>query len=121
MTLPELRDILTRITYKPHMRIVLHQDGYRPYLQVHYDGNGEYGTAPWTGSKWMVSPHMTVTEVVSRAFLAYKAAEEHELRELFKYKTVAVFGPHFDVEQIVELVQSGQLGPDVRANALQGA
>lgn len=56
-----------------------------------------------SGRKWRLSPCMTPSEIVQTAFLACLTAEEHEVRESFLYKGQPVYGPHFDVERLVEL------------------
>lgn len=61
---------------------------------------------PWKGRTWVLSQHMTDGEVVQTAFLALKTALEHELRERFTYKGVAVMGPHFDIDRLVALAAS---------------
>ena len=53
--------------------------------------------------KWMLSQHMTKQEVVRTAWLAYKQAVSHEADEQFKYKGVAIYGPHIDVEELVNI------------------
>ena len=55
------------------------------------------------GRKWLLSPHMTTSEIVQTAFKAVMTAMEHEVREHFRYRDRPVFGPHFDVERLVEL------------------
>lgn len=128
----EIEAVVALITYKQGWSILVREDfditargardpHVRPYLQVKYDGTGEYGSEPWTGRKWMLSQHMTRTEVVCTAFKAVMSAEEHETRELFKYLGHEVFGPHFDVDDIVRLRDKGELHQDVRADAMQGA
>lgn len=56
----------------------------------------------WKGRKWRLSPHMTPGEVVQTALAATLAAVEHEAREGFTYKGVALFGPHMDVDKLAE-------------------
>jgi hypothetical protein len=56
----------------------------------------------WRGRKWRLSPHMTAGEVAQTALLASLAAAEHEMRELFKVDGVAVFGPHWDLDALVD-------------------
>lgn len=77
----------------------------RCYLQIAFNApdrdNGH--NAAWTGRKWWLSPHMTVSEIVQTALLAVLAAEEHEARENFTYRGRAIFGPHWDVDELVEL------------------
>lgn len=53
--------------------------------------------------KWLLSPHMTRGEIVQTALLAVRTALEHEMRENFKYRDAAVFGPHFDIDLLREL------------------
>jgi hypothetical protein len=55
----------------------------------------------WNSRKWYLSPYMTDSEVVQTVFLAVKTAEEHELRENFKYKEELIFGPHINVNYLV--------------------
>lgn len=63
--------------------------------------------------KWYLSEHMTESELVQTAFKCVLTAIEHEAREQFKYKGQAILGPHFNVNDLVELAASGR--KDVRA------
>lgn len=83
-------------------------DGHRLYMQVSFDANGEH----WNGRKWLLSPHMTRSEIVQTAFKAVMTAVEHEVRESFLYKERAIFGPHYDIEALLSVCDS----LDVRAN-----
>lgn len=56
--------------------------------------------AGWTGRWWLVEAKDSESDVIRTAFKAAITWEEHELRERFRYKGVAVFGPHFDVERL---------------------
>jgi hypothetical protein len=53
--------------------------------------------------KWLISYHFSESEFIQTVFLAIQVAEEHETREAFKYKGVAVLGPHLDLNQKVDL------------------
>lgn len=53
--------------------------------------------------KWMLSPHMTKSEIIQTAFKAAMTAEEHECRERFFYQNQPIFGPHFDVDAIADI------------------
>jgi hypothetical protein len=53
--------------------------------------------------KWLLSEHMTKSELVQTAFKCCLASVEHNARETFKYRGKRIFGPHFDVDQLVEL------------------
>lgn len=84
-------------------------DGDRPFLQV---GFWDYDASQTThvqnkktyqhGRKWMLSPHMTKSEVIQTAFKAVMTAMEHEVREKFRYKGKPVFGPHFNVDTLYD-------------------
>lgn len=95
-------------------RLELRHDGDRPYLQVRYTANCNSGgeRREWGGRKWFLSPHMTKSEIVQTAFKACITAVEHEAREQFLYRGAAIFGPHFDVDDLLELCDTGRL--DVR-------
>lgn len=65
-----------------------------------------------TTRKWMLSEHITRSELVQTALKCVITSMEHRAREKFNYKGQRVFGPHFDVEALVELAESGKT--DVR-------
>ncbi len=76
---------------------------------------------PWTGRKWMLSPHMVLSEIVSTAYAAYERAELHEIKEAFRYKGAAVMGPHQHMDELADLMNRGILHDEVRSNGMQGA
>jgi hypothetical protein len=57
--------------------------------------------------KWLLSPHMTKSEVVQTAFKCVLTSAEHRVREWFRYQDKAIFGPHFDVDDLAGLRQRG--------------
>lgn len=61
---------------------------------------------PWKGRKWLISEHMTNSEIVMTVFKAVMTAVEHEAREQFLYKGQAILDPHYDVDRLVELRRS---------------
>ena len=63
--------------------------------------------------KWQLSEHMTESELVQTAFKCVLTAIEHEAREQFKYQGQAIFGPHFNVNDLVALAAAGS--KDVRS------
>lgn len=71
----------------------------------------------WKSRKWLLSEHMTTSELVQTAFLAALTAEEHECREEFKYKGVALYGHHFHIDALVELCEQGKF--DVRQEPIK--
>jgi hypothetical protein len=62
--------------------------------------------------QWFISQNMTESEVVQTAFKCVLTAIEHEAREQFKYEGQAIFGPHFNVNDLVALAAAGR--KDVR-------
>jgi hypothetical protein len=85
-----------------------------PYLVIEFDEPCNVTGQPATqrSRKWRLSSHMTKSEFTQTALMATIAAMEHEIREQFLYRGKAVYGPHFDVDQLHELCTSGT--PDVR-------
>lgn len=61
------------------------------------------------GRKWYVSSHATPSELVQTAFKAVMTAMEHEVREAFYYRNAAIFGPHFDVDELAQRMPQLQL------------
>lgn len=55
------------------------------------------------GRKWHLSPHMTDGEIVQTALMATLAFVEHEVREAFTYKDKRIFGPHLQLDALVEV------------------
>ena len=86
------------------------------YLQVRQWGKCNVTDDPYevVGRKWRLSSYMTRSEIVQTALKAVLTAEEHEVRERFKYRGVSIFGPHYDVDKLWEL-RAGEDALDVRA------
>ena len=59
------------------------------------------------GRKWFLSKYMTKSELVQTAFKAVLTYEEHEVRESFKYKDQAIYGPHFNVDVLAQVCAGG--------------
>ncbi len=70
-------------------------------VRFHVDGKEQ------KGRKWRLSPHMLKSEVVQTALMAVLYAEEHEAREHFLYRGEAIFGPHYNVDRLLELCHQG--------------
>lgn len=99
MEITEARDVVKNIAYRD-WTFEVRSDGEGMYLQARFHAEG----VTWGCRKWRLSKHMTRSEVVQTAFLAVKTAEEHECRERFKYFGIAIFGPHLDADDLVELI-----------------
>lgn len=95
--------------------------GQTMYLQIQFQSidnkfeyfnpdGGDLGRGPFLkirhyGRKWQLSNHMTKTEIVRTAHLAVIQAEIHESCELFKYKGIAIFNTHRDIDELAALKQ----------------
>jgi hypothetical protein len=56
---------------------------------------------------WKLTPAMTDSEIVQTLFKCCMTSYEHRCREGFQYKEARIFGPHFDVDDLVKLCHSG--------------
>lgn len=57
------------------------------------------------GRKWLISPHMTESEIVLTALKACITNEEHEAREAFTYMGAKIAHPHPDISVLVTLAE----------------
>lgn len=55
------------------------------------------------GGKRYLRADQTDSQIVRQIFGAFLAYEEHEIREAFLYRGKRIFGPHLDVEALVEV------------------
>jgi len=67
------------------------------------------------GRKWVLSRHVTKSEVVATAFKAVITAIEHEARERFRYRGRMVYGPHLDVDALHAVARQVDVRPTVAA------
>lgn len=115
-TLAHIKDVVSRITVKNGMTVVVALDNVRPFLQVGFWApcNTNGGSPKFqTGRKWFLSYYMTDSEIVGTALKAVLTAVEHETREQFLYRGHAIYAPHYNVEALVAL--SASMEPDARA------
>ena len=77
----------------------------RCYIQFQFEApdNDTYDLERQYCRKWYLSKHMTATEIVRTVWKAYEAALMHEAAEKFKYKNVAIYNPHRNVEYLVSI------------------
>lgn len=110
MTIAQLQDLLAPVAYRDWSFFVGADAGGRRYLQVRFNKacsvTGK--SCEQHGRKWWLSAHMTRSEVVATALKAVLTAEEHEAREAFRYRGEAIFGPHHDVEALVDMCRAGR-------------
>ena len=96
----------------PGMRLIVEFDKTDPdgrvYMQVECDRpdtfTGVMGVG--RGGKAYLSPHMTDSELVRRAFALVLAYVEHEAREGFTWRGRRVFGPHISVEALWDAAET---------------
>src|SRR5262245_45007952 len=105
-SLDTVKELVSQITY-PTFKFEIGQDEWQPYLQISCNSFDTRTGDPfaWKGRKWRLSYHMTDGEIVQTALMAVLASLEHEARELFLYKGVSVFDPHYDIDKLVALRQ----------------
>jgi hypothetical protein len=66
--------------------------------------------------KWLLSKHMTKTEIVNTAWFAVKTAIEHEAREEFFYKGKAIYNTHLDVAQLHSMADAVDARPPMASS-----
>lgn len=114
MTVDDIFEIVAAITYKPGWVVQLGCDTEaRPYLQVAVDRTAEAAIdstasanrTPWRSAKRYISLHMCRQEIVGAAFAAIRDAEEHEMREWFRYRGASIFNPHLDPDVLAQVAK----------------
>lgn len=99
LTLERLGNLLLRVTYKNWvLRARAEGRGFLLYATFRAEDGKQ-----WRSRKWYVSTHASTSEVLQTALKCVLTAEEHETREAFLVDGRPVFGPHYDVGQLVEL------------------
>ncbi len=101
MEMQEITYLLDDVRFKDYI-IFVGNNGMQMYLQAEYidhDIATDVMSLQKT-RKWMLSPHMTKSEIVQTAFKCCLTSMEHRTREAFKYKGRRIFGPHFDVDAL---------------------
>lgn len=110
LTLLEKKAIVSRVHFCNYVFSICVEEG-RGYLQASFpDKDSVTGQqALQKTRKWLLSKHMTPSEVVQTCFKLVMTSLEHEAREKFTYKGCRVYGPHFDVEALVDLCRDKRL------------
>jgi hypothetical protein len=104
MTLDEIRKFFAEnIRYK-NWEFHIKQKGETIFLQIQFMAEDhtpkEVIIERQFCRKWQLSTHMSRTELVRTAYKAVRAAEVHELQEKFKFRGVAIYNPHIDVDAL---------------------
>ena len=111
MTIEQLKDIVLRVNYPDH-RWLIGDDGSSLFIQIAYDevdvDEPERGLREQRGRKWKISRWMIEDEVFRTMLAASLASAEHRVREHFLVDGVRVFGPHLDINQLIEFVKQSE-------------
>lgn len=107
----DIRQIINRVKYLDWEFAVLYS-GDSMFLQIQFYAPDMITKKPTKQycRKWILSPFMTESEIVSTCWKAVLAAVEHEARENFLYapsdelKPRPIFQPHVDVARMYEFV-----------------
>lgn len=110
MTIQEMREIVALIAFEDYTFKVRERNGVA-YLQASYTEPDIITREPSLQKtrKWMLSEHAVKSEIVQTAFKCVITSMEHRAREGFLYKGERVFGPHFDIEALVEIARERRL------------
>jgi hypothetical protein len=110
MTIDEIRELIKQVSFRNYIFEVLTKNG-AMYLRAKYlEADVITGKEEWQFTrKWQLSEHMVKSEVVSTAFKCALTSAEHTTREHFLYKGERVYGPHFDVDALVEIAKARRL------------
>lgn len=107
MTIEAAREIVRDLSFPGYEFIVVRlgdADGHF-YLQARFqaaDANAPEHIEQQTTRKWLLSVHMTRSELVQTALKCVLTSVEHEAREQFTYRGRRVFGPHFSVDALAQ-------------------
>lgn len=111
MNIEEMRAIIALVNFPEYTFEVFESEGGAPYLQARYlEADIITGAEDMQHTrKWPISAHMVKSELVQTAFKCVLTSMEHRTREHFTYRDALVYGPHFDVEALVEIAMAHRL------------
>lgn len=107
-TLDSIKQIVSEVSFNEwKFRIGQYGDG-TPYVQILFmDKDRISGIEELQRCrKWILSFHMTNSEVVRTCHKAVQAAMLHEVDEAFKYKGSRIFNPHIDLDDLANAIKS---------------
>lgn len=101
-----VQTVIDNVSY-PGFKFVLQPKEGALWLRVEADSNCTSSGAPlvWKGRPWRISLYATDTEIVWTCFKAVLTALEHEARELFKFKGVAVADSHVNIHNLADFIK----------------
>lgn len=120
LTLDEMRAIVAQVNFRNFVFSVNHRAGVLFYLKATFIEADIVTGKPEIQHtrKWLLSEHMTKSEIVQTCFKLVTTAIEHSTREGFTYDGLRVYGPHFDVDALAELCSDRRF--DCRKEATGG-
>jgi len=115
LTLGSVRAVLADVAFK-HTQFLVEScdDGFFIQLQAEEPCAATGEPQLYRGRQWHISDRATPSDIVRTAFKAVVTWEEHEAREKFRYRGVPIFGPHCDVDDLVEFLNP--IAPKPRSN-----
>jgi hypothetical protein len=110
MTLEQIKEIVALIQYRDYVFDVTEKNG-TPFLQARYlEPDIITGEQEWQHTrKWQLSEYMVKSEIVQTALKSVLTSAEHRVREHFLYCGERIFGPHYDVDALVDLCRAKKL------------
>lgn len=97
--------VIARITYKHGFEVRIDTDDiWNVWFEICcWRPDAITGEMGWGhGGHRYLRPEMTDSDIVRNVFAGFKAYEEHECREFFRYRGEQVFGPHMDLDDLAQ-------------------
>jgi hypothetical protein len=104
--LQRIREVVSLVRYSDWEFRVFERAGDAVLQLLFRDDEGR----EWKSRKWLLSEHATASEIVQTCLKAVLTAIEHEAREAFLFRGFPVFGPHHDVEALLNMAQQKRAG-----------
>lgn len=111
-TFEEVKDIVNQIAFKDRLfRLIEKKKDDVFLLQMQYiEADVKTGKLTKQNTrKWHITPWMTESEIVQTCLKCVLTSQEHIGREHFKYKGYKLYGPHMDVQDLIHVIQQGEL------------
>jgi hypothetical protein len=107
LTLASVRAVLADVSFRDRaFAVEEHPGGFHLRIERAEPDVDTGAPSHQHGRRWLLERDATPSEIVQTALKAVLAWEEHSAREHFRYRGEPVFGPHHDVDRLVDLCQS---------------
>ena len=107
MTYDEMKAAIADITYEDYQFILIVKNGLHFLQGVYKEQCVDSGRMETQKTrKWVLSDHVTKSEIIQTALKLCLTSAEHRVREHFLYKGSRVFGPHFSVDDLKALADN---------------